>query len=194
MPGSAARRRARCVPQRASRAAASSSVRPCRSSDSSAAMTSSTRWRYAILASGLLRMACRRHARDVTAWRFSASGLGLSALGRESRVQSPEPNEMKKNWPELPYAAWQDTYATLHMWMQIVGKVALARAAPLNHGWGIAFHLTPHGLRTGLLTYEGRAFTMTFDFLDHQLVIERRTVCAGRCRSRRERWRPSIEK
>ena len=75
-------------------------------------------------------------------------------------------------WPELPYAAWKDTYATLHMWMQIVGKVALARAAPLNHSWGIAFHLTPRGLRTGLLTYEGRSFTMAFDFLDHQLVIE----------------------
>jgi hypothetical protein len=79
---------------------------------------------------------------------------------------------MQQSWPELPYAAWQDSYATLHMWMQIVGKVALARAAPLNHGWGIAFHLTPRGLRTGLLTYEGRAFTMTFDFLDHQLVVE----------------------
>ena len=79
---------------------------------------------------------------------------------------------MQQPWPELPYAAWQDTYATLHMWMQIVGKVALARAAPLNHGWGIAFHLTPRGLRTGLLMYEGRAFTMTFDFLEHQLVIE----------------------
>ncbi len=79
---------------------------------------------------------------------------------------------MPQHWPELPYAAWQDTYATLHMWMQIVGKVALARAAPLNHSWGIAFHLTPRGLRTGLLTYEGRAFSMTFDFLDHQLVIE----------------------
>jgi uncharacterized protein DUF5996 len=79
---------------------------------------------------------------------------------------------MQQRWPELPYAAWQDTYATLHMWMQIVGKIALARAAPLNHSWGIAFHLTPRGLRTGLLAYEGRAFTMAFDFLDHQLVIE----------------------
>jgi hypothetical protein len=67
------------------------------------------------------------------------------------------------------------------MWMQIVGKVALARAAPLNHSWGIAFHLTSRGLRTGLLTHERRAFTMMFDFLEHQLVIEtsdgvRRTV------------------
>ena len=66
---------------------------------------------------------------------------------------------MQNPWPELPYAAWQDTYATLHMWMQVVGKVALARAAPLNHSWGIAFHLTPRGLRTALLTFEGRAFT-----------------------------------
>src|SRR5256885_14965505 len=26
-------------------------------------------------------------------------------------------------WPPLPYASWKDTYATLHMWTQIVGKV-----------------------------------------------------------------------
>jgi hypothetical protein len=58
------------------------------------------------------------------------------------------------------------------MWMQVVGKVALARAVPLNHSWGIAFHLTPRGLRTGLLTHETRTFTMMFDFLEHQLVIE----------------------
>jgi hypothetical protein len=76
-------------------------------------------------------------------------------------------------WPALPSAAWHDTYATLHMWMQVVGKVALARAAPLNHSWGIAFHLTPRGLCTHRLRYdERRWFTIAFDFLDHQLVIE----------------------
>jgi hypothetical protein len=75
-------------------------------------------------------------------------------------------------WPPLPYDAWKDTYATLHMWMQMVGKVALARAAPLNHSWGIAFHFTPRGLRTGLLAHDGRSFAIAFDFLDHQLVIE----------------------
>jgi len=78
----------------------------------------------------------------------------------------------KDRWPELPYAAWSDTYATLHMWMQVVGKVVLARAAPVNHSWGIAFHLTARGLRTPLLTCEDRSFTMVFDFVDHQLVIE----------------------
>ena len=73
--------------------------------------------------------------------------------------------------PALPYGAWKDTYATLHLWTQVVGKVALARAAPLNHSWGIAFLFTPRGLRTHLLAHESRAFTIEFDFLDHQLVI-----------------------
>jgi hypothetical protein len=30
-------------------------------------------------------------------------------------------------WPELPLEAWQDTYATLHLWTQIVGKIRLAQ-------------------------------------------------------------------
>ena len=39
-------------------------------------------------------------------------------------------------WPPLPYHEWKDTYATLHMWSQIVGKIALAQAPPINHSWG----------------------------------------------------------
>jgi hypothetical protein len=38
-------------------------------------------------------------------------------------------------WPSLPLAAWQDTYATLHLWTQIVGKIRLALAPNLNHWW-----------------------------------------------------------
>jgi hypothetical protein len=74
-------------------------------------------------------------------------------------------------WPELPYEAWKDTYATLHMWTQIVGKVALALAPPLNHSWAIAMHLTPRGLSTRTLPHGTRAFTAEFDFIDHKLVI-----------------------
>jgi hypothetical protein len=74
-------------------------------------------------------------------------------------------------WPALPYEAWKDTYATLHMWTQVVGKVALALAPPLNHSWAIALHLTPRGLTTRPLAYGARSFTMEFDFLAHQLVI-----------------------
>jgi hypothetical protein len=88
---------------------------------------------------------------------------------------------MGDGWAALPYDAWKDTYATLHMWTQIVGKIALARVPPLNHSWGAALRVDPRGLRTRLLSHGRRSFTLAFDFLDHQLVIEtqdgaRRTI------------------
>ena len=78
----------------------------------------------------------------------------------------------EERWPDLPYDAWKDTYATLHMWTQIVGKVALALAPPLNHSWGIAFHVTPRGLSTLPLPHDARSFTVEFDFVDHRLVVK----------------------
>jgi hypothetical protein len=74
-------------------------------------------------------------------------------------------------WPPLPYEAWKDTYATLHMWTQVVGKVALALAPPLNHSWGVALQVGPRGLTTRTLPHGRRTFTMQFDFVDHQLEI-----------------------
>jgi Family of unknown function (DUF5996) len=74
-------------------------------------------------------------------------------------------------WPALPYDEWKDTYATLHMWTQIVGKVALARTPPLNQSWGIALQVTPRGLSTRTLPYGDRTFSIQLDFIDHQLVI-----------------------
>ena len=74
-------------------------------------------------------------------------------------------------WPALPYEAWKDTYATLHMWTQIVGKVALAQAPPLNHSWAIAMQVTPRGLSTRTLPHGQRSFTIEFDFIDHVVTI-----------------------
>jgi hypothetical protein len=84
-------------------------------------------------------------------------------------------------WPALPYDAWKDTYATLHMWTQVAGKIALARMPPLNHSWAIAMQVTPSGVTTRTLPYGDRTFTLQFDFIDHQFVIrasdgETRTV------------------
>jgi hypothetical protein len=79
---------------------------------------------------------------------------------------------MIERWPALPYDAWKDTYATLHMWTQVVGKVAVALAQPVNHSWGIAFHLTGRGFRTGVLPHGDRSFSIAFDFIDHRIVIE----------------------
>lgn len=81
------------------------------------------------------------------------------------------PINVNESWPALPYDAWKDTYATLHMWTQIVGKIALALTPPLNHSWAIALHLTPRGLSTQRLLHGNRSFAMEFDFLDHRLAI-----------------------
>ena len=74
-------------------------------------------------------------------------------------------------WPALPYDEWKDTYATLHMWMQVVGKVALAQAPPINQSWAVAFQVTTRGLSTRTLPYGARSFAIEFDFVSHQLVI-----------------------
>src|ERR1043166_2694666 len=75
------------------------------------------------------------------------------------------------NWPPLPYADWQDSCATLHMWTQIVGKVRLALAPPVNHWWHVPLYLTARGLTTSPMPYRGRTFQIDFDFIDHVLRI-----------------------
>ena len=74
-------------------------------------------------------------------------------------------------WPALPLDAWRDTYATLHMWTQVVGKVCLALTPLANHYWNIAFQITPSGLTTPSMTAGDRALAIAFDFVDHQLVF-----------------------
>ncbi len=76
------------------------------------------------------------------------------------------------SWPALPLAEWQDTYATLHMWTQIVGKVRLARAPMLNHWWQVPLYVTARGLTTSPIPYGDVSFEISFDFLDHQLRIQ----------------------
>ena len=80
---------------------------------------------------------------------------------------------MTEPWPPLPYQEWKDTYATLHMWSQVVGKIALAQVPPINHSWGISLQLTARGLQTRPLPHGPHSFTIEFDFVDHRLVIER---------------------
>jgi hypothetical protein len=77
-----------------------------------------------------------------------------------------------ERWPALPYDGWKDTYTTLHMWTQVVGKIALAQAPPINHSWAVALDVTARGLTTKTLPHGERSFRISFDFVDHQLVIE----------------------
>jgi Family of unknown function (DUF5996) len=74
-------------------------------------------------------------------------------------------------WPELPYAAWKDTCATLHLWTQIVGKVRLKLTPWLNHSWSVTLYVTARGLTTGPMPLEGRDLEIAFDFIDHVLWL-----------------------
>lgn len=74
-------------------------------------------------------------------------------------------------WPELPLDAWKDTYATLHMWTQIVGKIRMALAPLVNHWWNVTLYVTSRGLTTSAIHYGTRVFDIEFDFFDRQLVI-----------------------
>ncbi len=90
---------------------------------------------------------------------MTARARGADATGRDA-------------WPALPLSAWRETYATLHMWTQIVGKIRLAQVPLINHWWNVTFFLTARGLTTGTMPYGARTFQMDFDFLDHELRIE----------------------
>ena len=86
------------------------------------------------------------------------------------------PADRPECWPSLPLDSWKDTYATLHMWTQIVGKVRLALTPLVNHWWNVPLYVTARGLTTSLIPYGERSFELRFDFLKHQLVLE---TCEG---------------
>src|SRR6202521_1355963 len=76
-----------------------------------------------------------------------------------------------ETWPELPWREWEPTITTLHMWVQIVGKVRMALPPPLNHWWHTTLYVTSRGLTTSPIPYEGRHFQVDFDFIDHRLNV-----------------------
>jgi uncharacterized protein DUF5996 len=76
------------------------------------------------------------------------------------------------SWPELPLSEWKDTLATLHMWTQIVGKIRLKLSPLENHWWNVPLYVTSRGLTTSAIPYNDRLFQISFDFIDHLLVIE----------------------
>ena len=75
-------------------------------------------------------------------------------------------------WPELPVAAWQDTYDTLHMWTQIVGKIRMTLTPLVNHWWNATLYVTTRGLTTSPIPYAAGSFEIRFDLISHRLVIE----------------------
>ncbi|HEV3056810.1 MAG TPA: DUF5996 family protein [Vicinamibacterales bacterium] len=78
----------------------------------------------------------------------------------------------EETWPALPLEEWRDTRDTIHMWTQIVGKIRLKLAPHVNHWWQVPLYLTSRGLTTTPIPFRGRAFDVTFDFIDHVLIVQ----------------------
>jgi hypothetical protein len=78
---------------------------------------------------------------------------------------------MTTPWPALPYQTLRPTAETLHLWLQIIGKVRLAQTPWLNHGWHITFRVSARGLATPLIPHGDVSFTLECDFVAHDLVI-----------------------
>jgi hypothetical protein len=83
-------------------------------------------------------------------------------------------SDLAECWPELRLEDWKDTYATLHMWTQIVGKVRLGLTPLMNHWWNVPLYVGARGLTTSRIPYGERSFELRFDFLRHELVLETR--------------------
>ena len=74
-------------------------------------------------------------------------------------------------WPSLPFREWRETYETLHMWTQIVGKIRLVKSVWVNHSWHTTLYVTSRGLTTSPIADGPRTFQIDFDFIDHSLLI-----------------------
>jgi hypothetical protein len=77
----------------------------------------------------------------------------------------------EQDWPALPLGKWAETYHTLHMWTQIVGKIRLSLAPLQNHWWNTALYVGTRGLTTSPIPYQGGMFEIQFNFMEHRLEI-----------------------
>ena len=87
------------------------------------------------------------------------------------RNQQESPIDQQRLLPALPLEEWKDTYATLHMWTQVVGKVRAALSPHVNHWWEVPMYVSARGLSTSPISTGSRIFDIEFDFLNHNLEI-----------------------
>lgn len=83
-------------------------------------------------------------------------------------------------WPKLEYQHLKETLKTVHMWTQMIGKVRLKKMPWINHSWQVTLYVSPTGLTTGSIPYDGGIFQIDLDFINQQLLI---TTSTGAKRS-----------
>jgi hypothetical protein len=75
-------------------------------------------------------------------------------------------------WPDLTLNKWEETYNTIHLWAQIIGKIKLEFAPFINHWWNVTFSLSASGFTTGIIPYGDRCFEIEFNFISHILNLK----------------------
>ena len=103
---------------------------------------------------------------------LSSSGGKLPYISAGQGVDGVAGEENRETWPDLPYAAWRDSCATLQLWTQIVGKIRLSRTPWLNHSWHVTLYVTARGLTTSPIPFGEQSFQIDFDFIGQVLRIE----------------------
>ena len=76
------------------------------------------------------------------------------------------------DWPDLSVERDHETLAILHLAAQMLGKIRVAHAPWMNHGWHVALQPNARGL--GILPTAasgGRTFTLTLDLCRHAIVL-----------------------
>ena len=84
-------------------------------------------------------------------------------------------NRAPAAWPDLNFASWRDTAATLQLWTQIVGKVRLQLTPWVNHSWQVPLYVTARGLGTSPIPFAEQLLEIEFDFLSQQLLLRTST-------------------
>src|SRR5947208_5717597 len=76
------------------------------------------------------------------------------------------------DWPELDVARDHETLTVLHLAAQMLGKIRVAHAPWVNHGWHVALQPNARGLSTlPTAASGGRTFTLTLDLCRHAMVL-----------------------
>ncbi len=73
--------------------------------------------------------------------------------------------------PPLVYTDWSDTKDTLHLFLQIIGKVRMKTHPKLNHWWHVTLYPHVRGLTTGRIPFADGGFEIFFDMLDHTVFV-----------------------
>ncbi|MFC5271658.1 DUF5996 family protein [Adhaeribacter terreus] len=82
-----------------------------------------------------------------------------------------ETHTISETFPPMPLADWEDTKDTLHLYIQIVGKIRLKLMPRKNHWWHVLLYVTPRGLTTGAMPYKNRTLELHFNFIEHVLEV-----------------------